>query len=120
MYIAKMTEMKNKTRMIKQAYSFELQNHAISNVDNALIDAENSLDEAMDFLRDAREMDNLQYKIATYGLVEEALEMAGVHYFQAVLFLEQSNCDFHIRSLFVAHCSHQIKCLRNLRVKDEI
>lgn len=120
MYIAKMTEMKNKTRLIKQAYLFELQNGGFSNVLNALIDAENSIDEAIEFLKDARFIENKNFKLATYALVEETLEMAGVHYFQAVLFLEQSRYDFHLKALFIAHCSHQIKSLKMVNVKDEI
>lgn len=120
MYVSKMVELLNKTRLIKQAYCFELQNHALQGIQKSLQDAESCIDEAIEYLKDARLIDNVNFKIATYTLIEETLEMAGVHYFQAVLFTEQSQCDFHIKNLLVAHCSHQIKSIKSIRVKDEI
>lgn len=120
MYMATITEMKNKTHLIKQAYLSDIKHNGYNKIKNALIDAENSLDEAMDFLKDARLIDNMNFKMATYSLVEDTLEMASVHYFQAVLFLEQSQCDFHIKNLLIAHCSHQIKSIKKMNIKDEM
>lgn len=120
MYVAKMVELLNKTRLIKQAYCFELQNNALEEIQHFFQEAENCIDEAIGYLKDARVIDNVNFKIATYSLIEETLEMAGVHYFNAVLFTEQSQCDYHIKKLLVAHCSHQIKSIKAMSIKDEI
>ena len=113
MQLTNLKEVKVSMTDFRDALWSELHDSDIVEVSVWLIDAKNTITEAIEYIYDYKSTDDEYKKLGYLSLYDECIQEAITHLENALTMLKKANCDENIRKMVFGHCEYQISKLKN-------